>query len=603
MTETVEILGLKHLFARLARTPLRFPLSLACAVVWAALYIASDHELYLGTREFVERLQSLSFLGFFLMTAVNLFAEGRDWSRWRSFAASTAALALLVAYAFTALPTAIRAFNPSHQLMAFGLLGFMITAPFLARRSVDSALWEFNRAGWTSAVFGLLVAVVLGLGLNAGSRALETLFQVDLPRNFYADTWVFCMGVVWPWQALAGVPRRFDAPSDDYCPQWTRILVTYLIVPMTLAYFAILYIYLAKILVQWQMPNGEIGWLVSGYALFGVAAHLAAHPLRNTGAWLVRLFHRHFYHALFAPAALVAFAVAARVGKYGVTENRYALMLLAAWLGGIALYYSMPVQRRLIAAPLSIAVLLVAASFGPWGAAGISTLSQLGRLENALAEKSILIEDQTDSARRETTWSNEFRVSRIVKYLVDTGKSGPLSDWLSERGVEVSERADEYEIMRAMGLEYVQRWRGYPRYSFTVRARTTFDTVRFPVVRQAVLPDAGYDVVTFIVREKLYRIELHRNAATITVGLEQGEHVLFELGPLVGRLRKEFVDFSDDGSAKLMTLEGRNGNLRVRLYLTNIKGVTRQGKVTVNRVDFFALVGLDGAKKDEPSGP
>ena len=101
----------------------------------------------------------------------------------------------------------------------------------------------------------------------------------------------------------------------------------------------------------WNLPRGTIGWLVGGFAAFGLAVWSAAYPMRESGNPLVRLYCRYFHFALFVPVLLLAAGVGARVAEYGVTEKRYALVLLTAWLAGIAMYGVLRRPVRLTVAP------------------------------------------------------------------------------------------------------------------------------------------------------------------------------------------------------------------------------------------------------------
>ncbi len=86
-------------FAGLVHAPVRFPLTLACAVGWAGITIAREH---FGSElgwDLVQRVQVYLLLGFFASLAATLFAEGREWPVWRRLPLSAAALGLAVAIA------------------------------------------------------------------------------------------------------------------------------------------------------------------------------------------------------------------------------------------------------------------------------------------------------------------------------------------------------------------------------------------------------------------------------------------------------------------------------------------------------------------------
>ena len=97
---------------------------------------------------------------------------------------------------------------------------------------------------------------------------------------------------------------------------------------MVIVYLVVLYAYIVKILIQWRLPEGEVGWVVSSYAATGVVVYLISAPWRNDEAAHIRFFQRWFYPALFAPIAVLALAAWIRIQEYGITEPRYLLVLV-----------------------------------------------------------------------------------------------------------------------------------------------------------------------------------------------------------------------------------------------------------------------------------
>ena len=128
-----------------------------------------------------------------------------------------------------------------------------------------------------------------------------------------------------------------------------------LLVPLALIYLVLLFGFAAKSLATWDLPRGTVGWLVGGFAAFGLAVWSAVWPFRETGNRLARLYHRYFHYALVVPVILLAIGVGVRVAEYGITEKRYALILMTVWLGGIALYGIFARPARLAIAPAAFA--------------------------------------------------------------------------------------------------------------------------------------------------------------------------------------------------------------------------------------------------------
>src|SRR5690606_24507962 len=123
-------------------------------------------------------------------------------------------------------------------------------------------------------------------------------------------------------------------------PKGLKIFVQYILIPLAIIYLLILYAYSAKILVEWNLPNGWVSMLILWYAVFGILAILLAYPLRDDtdNPW-VRLYSRFFFVGLLPLILLLFIAVGVRIGDYGVTELRYYVVLLGIWLMMMALYF------------------------------------------------------------------------------------------------------------------------------------------------------------------------------------------------------------------------------------------------------------------------
>ncbi|MDH3920126.1 MAG: DUF4153 domain-containing protein, partial [Rhodospirillales bacterium] len=566
--KTSRLVGLSSLGAVLSglvKTAARFTLPLGCALAWAAIAIGLEHGVDRGETKFAEQFQVLFVLGFFWTLAAKLFAERRGWPALWHLPLAAAGLALLVLRVFTGPQTWDPFSNPTVLLLGPGMVLLIIVAPFLSAKSDDAALWDFNRAGWVSAAFGLLVATIVGIGLSLAFGAVEELF-VKLPNHVYPDTWIFCMSVIWPWQALSGIPRGFQRPEGDFCPRWLAFLIGYLLVPLVLLYLLILYVYMAKILVQWELPKGQVGFMVSGYGTFGVATHLLAYPLRDSGSRLVRVFHRHFHHALYAPILLLVVAVGVRISDYGITENRYALLLFAIWLLAMALYFTLRTRRRHILVPLSLALLLLAASFGPWGAVGLSTYSQMARLERLLAAGSVLVEGRIVPAKQPAEREQMQRISALVDYFWDSGKLEILRGRLAEDGVKIQRDTDKFKIMASLGLEYFSQRDDPSYFAFGAAREDTLDVSDFDILSSLTFSSTISHELAVEGSDRIYVVAFDSEAGRLSVRGAAGESVAFDLRALTERLRLEaYVDYQTSG--RLMTLEGSSGKLRARLFV------------------------------------
>jgi hypothetical protein len=212
------------------------------------------------------------------------------------------------------------------------------------------------------------------------------------------------------------------------------VLVKFVPVPLLLVYTAILDAYAAKIALAWELPKGTLGAMVVGYLFVGAATLLLGYPSRETGGALVRLFWRYWVWLAALPVALLFVAVSRRVADYGLTEQRYLMVLIGIWaliLAAFRLAQGARFDLRLL--PGVLALLLLAASFGPGGAIGLSVLSQKAELASILSGKGMLVDGKIvprGEGAAENPLGEAAARARAVEWYLNTHHSlGLLAPW------------------------------------------------------------------------------------------------------------------------------------------------------------------------------
>jgi hypothetical protein len=88
-------------------------------------------------------------------------------------------------------------------------------------------------------------------------------------------------------------------------------------------------------------------------------------------------------------------AIWERIATYGVTPERYGIVIVALWLALVTLYLVIRRNRADMRALLgSFALLVLLGSVGPWGVNSVSIASQFARLEGFLASEKLLTPDR-----------------------------------------------------------------------------------------------------------------------------------------------------------------------------------------------------------------
>lgn len=323
--------------------------------------------------------------------AVDLYCESHSSSRptrGLAWLAGIAAIALLFCFQWEIW------LLPPLLLVALGLLIGLSGHVVKAER--NAAFWLFNHRLWLAAALALLGAGLFGAGLSIILETLNFLFGLELPSKWHEHIWTVALGFMAPVSWLALAPRNFTEPLGEreemeFTTRSVASLVKFVLVPMLLVYTGILYAYAVKIALAGTLPKGTLGSLVVGYLLAGAATLMLAYPSRDSGGALVRLFWRYWIWLALMPVVMLFLAAYTRIEAYGLTEQRYLIVLIGVWAFILAvLRIWRPRNFDLRLAPAVLAILLLAASFGPWGVIGFSILSQKAELAGILEAKGLL---------------------------------------------------------------------------------------------------------------------------------------------------------------------------------------------------------------------
>lgn len=293
------------------------------------------------------------------------------------------------------------------QLWLFlpGLVGLLMLAGTSASGDGDQGLWRFNHDLWVGAAFALIAVVLLAGGLSAIIATSGYLLGTPWSDTLIGRVWTVALGFIGPVIWLTQVPAASGpAEGEGYAggliAHAIAAIVTYILAPLQLVYAAILHLYAGKILLAGALPDGQLGWMVVTFGIVAVTTALLAYPEREDGPGWMRLYAWIWPWTLGVPVVLLMLAIAERIGAYGWTEQRYLIVLFGVWLAVVILTQGLPTRARSIRfIPALAGVALLAASFGPWGAAGFSERMQAANVVGALQEAGALGSDG-----RLTTW-------------------------------------------------------------------------------------------------------------------------------------------------------------------------------------------------------
>lgn len=279
------------------------------------------------------------------------------------------------------------------------LVAVAFRLPFeMSRPESDLLAWYTGQRFMVGAGLSLALATLLGAGFTGAFLAVEELLAVDVASEVYAQVWILALALIWPMSVMVeanqALPEntKLRPPVPEKPPRWLSILVGWALIPLSVVYMVILYLYLARLAMIGEMPSGMIAPISAAYLAFGAVTHLAALPLAYADRPVSRWFRRLFPFTMLLPIAALAWALSVRIDAYGVTEPRFLLGVIAGWLLLLALVW-MPnqlVSPSRLAGILGALVLIVGG--GPWGASAVSLNSQRIQLLELLRAHDMVVE-------------------------------------------------------------------------------------------------------------------------------------------------------------------------------------------------------------------
>lgn len=397
-------------FDALYDTCRRFPLPVLCAVLLYGLIIYEDVRF---DRVFTTNIAVMLTAAFFWLGGIRLTAEKMRWSIFRQAGVACAGVACLYLSFFV-----IGDYEQNYFIVICALLLFLMFAPYVGGGD-DTSFWFYNRTLWFGVVVSYLALMLFAGSVSLAFYAIDELFNIHISGKLYGYIWSFAAVVLGPVYALSWVPKTFEFTKED-CddPPGLKFLIDWIVVPVGFFYLAILYAYFGKIIITQEIPKNQLVWLITGFISSGIVTYLIAWPMRNEGSLQVRTFYKVFFPAMVVPIGFLAYAIWVRIDDYGLTEQRYLVVMAILWFAFLAVSNSL-VRTPIKVLPMTLVPLLLFVSVGSWSYYKLPQKDQYNRLVILLEENNLLVDGEIKAVNSPSDVSIENRISitNIIKYL------------------------------------------------------------------------------------------------------------------------------------------------------------------------------------------
>ena len=400
--QTIDLLA-----GKLLDTLKRFPLAIFSAYLFSTILITlstldySEKEALLHY-DMINKISFIAALGYFLFTTLRLIS--------RNYLLIILGFVLLIAY-YLYLPVDIRNLNRlkmEFPLIIFSLFLLIIAAPYINHSTSNIKFWNWAKHVIFSFILSGIFGFILFMGLRGGLYITEKLFVLEHTNRHIVVIATFTIGIFGSYFFLSQLPKYPRLLTLKPYNNIENIFTKFILTPLFILYFIILYTYTAKIIFLGEWPNGTVSISILLFSALGILTYLFWTPLWNKNNEKYKNF---FWWTILLQTFVLAIAIYFRVEPYGWTTGRYIVAVIGFWLSAISLYFIFNKKASYRAIFISLPILLMLTLFSPFSANTIAQKSQQAKLMTLLSQESNLSE--------ESNLSLKYNISSSIEYLYE----------------------------------------------------------------------------------------------------------------------------------------------------------------------------------------
>lgn len=436
----------------------RFPLASLCAIGFTLLAINQVDTGVDHSTIWKQRLLFTLGTGLPLMIGLQVCCELYAKSVIQKYLILFSGIALLLFIYFAIAPD----FEFEHLRRPIRFLSiflifhlFVSVVPFL-KSNAPLEFWEYNKNLLIQWYIGAFYTLVIYSGLAIALVAVDQLFEIHIDGKLYIYIFFIIAFLYHPFFFLSGYPS-FNLKAEDKV-EWIKalkVLVNYILIPMSMLYFVILYAFGFKIIANWQLPHGWVSSLVLGFSGVGIFSFLLNFKLADLYEnKLSRFYKKYFYYGLLPLVFLLFVAIYRRLSDYGFTPPRYFVLITGIWLFGICIYFIISKKDNIKWIPLSLMGFLIVGTMSPIDAFETTVRNQKHRIQSKLEAFQLMDGGRMKADLSSLSVEDKERIKDMMREIKSIGALEDLSD-IVPSGISMDSlkiNQDEYALFEKLGL-------------------------------------------------------------------------------------------------------------------------------------------------------
>jgi len=408
-TETI-----KKQITGLGSSVIRFPITALLSFTLMSLLITLN-EMNIdgsGNQELIERLAMATAIGMLFSISMKHIYEAKldKYNSILMVSVPTSVITFLYYLFFTKDMDLIRGIQFAGAIVAL-IIGIFYSLKVLQpKQSYEAYVIRI----FSGLFLTVLYAGVLFFGISAIIFTINSLFDADIEGKWFFYVFLMDTFIFGALMFLSKLPRKEDTFEEAPYSKGLKVLLLYIVIPLITIYTGILYVYFVRILVSSEWPRGLVSNLVLWYSVVAAAVIFFLTPILEENK-LAKIFRTWFPRVLLPILAMMFVSIGKRIHQYGVTENRYFVVLLGLWVLGIMVYFILVKNGKNIIIPVTLSLIAIVSVFGPLSAFNVSAFSQNQRF-TALLEKNNMLVSGEITPGTNVSKTDQENISSIVQY-------------------------------------------------------------------------------------------------------------------------------------------------------------------------------------------
>ena len=320
-----------------------------------------------------------------------------------------------------------------------------------------------NREKYLQSVFSNFVttgifAAVLWIGIEIILATVDYLFFYSGDSLFFRLTTYSFWFITEVFGALLflSLLKKPDDNLENYeFPFIFNLLIKFAIIPLIIIYTGVLYIYMARVIISMHLPKGLISHLVLWYTAFSVFIMILITPFTQKDKFFEN-FKKYFPYFSIPLIFASLFAVFQRTYQYGITENRYYVLISIFWLLFCMILYIR--NMNVTGVFISLIICFIISVYTPLSAKNVSNFSQSQRLKRILVKYGALKDGKISKITQKLTNRQGSQIHTTIQYISDNSTIAKLN-FKNEKGEVYSTLGDLEK-----GLDVKESWKDYSIY-------------------------------------------------------------------------------------------------------------------------------------------